>query len=209
MKLTAVSSLEDFEKGTNVYFYNAAPNLNRFSTPGTEMAKVVIKKNPQLLVKLGKADVVEQGVEVVVNGFEFAPENRLAVSSGSLQAPKAVVAENGTGVFTLTPSWEKVANADFYEVEFGDMLYSTIRDTEFTFDELQPETTYSFKVRAVNKDGYSPWTTVSGTTQSNPLEWAVKDIKATCTAEGQGGQGVSKLFDFDTRSGAQKPFRLT
>ena len=66
----------------------------------------------KLLVKLGKADVVEQGVEVVVNGFEFAPENRLAVSSGSLQAPKAVVAENGTGVFTLTPSWEKVANAD-------------------------------------------------------------------------------------------------
>lgn len=201
VKLTAVSSLEDFEKGTNVYFYNAAPNLNRFSTPGTEMAKVVIKKNPQLLVKLGKADVVEQGVEVVVNGFEFAPENRLAVSSGSLQAPKAVVAENGTGVFTLTPSWEKVANADFYEVEFGDMLYSTIRDTEFTFDELQPETTYSFKVRAVNKDGYSPWTTVSGTTQSNPLEWAVKNIKATCTAEGQGGQGVSKLFDFDEKSG--------
>ena len=61
-------------------------------------------------------------------------------------------------------------------------LFPTIRDTEFTFDELQPETTYSFKVRAVNKDGYSPWTTVSGTTQSNPLEWAVKNIKATCTA---------------------------
>ena len=40
VKLTQVQTLADFEKGENVYYYDAEPNLNRFSTPGTDAAKV-------------------------------------------------------------------------------------------------------------------------------------------------------------------------
>lgn len=200
VKLTAVSSLADFEKGTDVYFYNAAPNLNRFSTPGTEMADKVIAKNPQMLVKVGKTDVTANSVEVEISGFEFATPDRVRTHSGSLQAPVAAITEDNTGCFDLTPSWEKVANADFYEVEYDGMLYSTIRDTKFTFDGMQPETAYSLKVRAVNKDGYSDWTTVSATTKANPLEFAIKGIKAQNSAADQGGQGVNKLFDFDEKT---------
>lgn len=200
VKLTAVNTLADFEKGENVYFYHEKPNLNRFSTPGTEAAKVVITKNPQLLVKLAKSDVTAHDMQVTVQGFEFAPADRLLTRSGALSAPKAAVAEAGLGTFTLTPSWQKVDNADYYEVEFDGMLYSTIRDTEFTFDGLQPETAYGFKVRAVNKDGQSAWTDVRATTKSNPLEFAIKDIKAQTTCENQGGNGIGKLFDFDEKS---------
>ena len=200
VKLNPASSLTDFQQSENVYYYDAAPNLNQFSTPGSDAAKLVVTKNPQLLVKLAKTDVTAQGVEVEVNGFEFNTPDRLRTHSGSLSAPQAVVTEDGTGVFDLTPSWKKVDNADFYEVEYDGMLYSTIRDTQFTFDGLQPETAYSFKVRAVNKDGYSAWTSVSATTKSNPLEFAIKGIKAQNSAEDQAGQGVNKLFDFDEKS---------
>ena len=34
IKLTEVASLEQFQNGQNVYFYDAAPNLNKFATPG-------------------------------------------------------------------------------------------------------------------------------------------------------------------------------
>lgn len=200
VKLLEVTSLEAFEKGENVYFYHAAPNLNRFSTPGSEAAKKVITKNAQLLVKLAKTNVSENGVNVTVNGFTFAPADRLRTQSGALTAPKASFTEKGIGIFDLTPTWDKVANADYYEVEFEGMLYSTIRDTKFTFDGLKPETTYSFKVRSVNKDGHSDWNTVSATTLSNPLELAVRDIKAQTTCENQPGNDINKLFDFDEKS---------
>ena len=200
VKLTAAASLEEFENGTNVYYYNAAPNLNRFSTPGTDMASKVIAKNPQLLVKLGATDVTASTTEVELSGFEFAPADRLRTHHGALTAPVATITDEHTGCFSLTPSWQKVANADFYEVEYDGMLHSTIRGTEFTFDGMQPETAYSLKVRAVNQDGYSDWTTVSATTKANPLEFAIKGIKAQNSAEDQGGQGVGKLFDFDEKT---------
>ena len=200
VKLTAVSSLADFEKGINVYFYNATPNLNRFSTPGSEAAKKVISKNPQLLVKLSKTDISANLVEVKVDGFEFSPADRLRTHTGALAAPKVSFSNDGIGVFSLTPSWKNAENADFYEVEYNGMLYSTIRQGEFTIDGLQPETDYAFKVRAVNKDGYSDWTPVIATTKSNPLEFAIHGIKAQNSAEDQPGQGVDKLFDFDEKS---------
>uniref|UniRef100_UPI004038EA1F TIM-barrel domain-containing protein n=1 Tax=Prevotellamassilia timonensis TaxID=1852370 RepID=UPI004038EA1F len=117
VKLTKVISLADFEKGTDVYYYNEKPNLNRFATPGSEMAKKEIIKNPQLLVKIGKTDVTANLIDVKVDGFEFNPADRLRTHSGALSAPKVDFAENNVGVFSLTPSCNKQENADFYEIE--------------------------------------------------------------------------------------------
>ncbi|MGV8814504.1 MAG: discoidin domain-containing protein, partial [Gelidibacter sp.] len=94
-----------------------------------------------------------------------------------------------------------VTNADFYEVEFNGMLYSTIKDTSLLFDALKPETTYAFKVRAVNKSGHSDWADFSATTKNNPLEFAIKGITAKVSIPDQGGAGVANLFDFDESTG--------
>ena len=112
-----------------------------------------------------------------------------------------MVSEEGRTPFALTPSWQAVPNADFYEVEFDGMLYSTITQNEFTFGGLEAETSYNFKVRAVNKDGYSDWSNVNGTTKSNPLEFAIRDIRAQLTCEDEAGWSVDHLFDFDTKTG--------
>ena len=198
--LRAASSLKDFEQGENVYFYHARPNLNRFSTPGTPFAEKEIIKNPQLLVKIGKTDITEQAMEITVQGFAFAPADRLLQHSGALSAPKAAIHEEDCAPFAITPSWTAVENADYYEVEFQGMNYSTIRDCSFTFGGLKAETSYDFKVRAVNKDGVSAWTSLHATTKSNPLEFALRGIKAQATCEDQPGQGIDKLFDFDEKS---------
>lgn len=215
--LTAVNSRADFEKGRDVYFYDEKPNLNRFATPGSDFAKVEIAKNPQLLVKLGSTDVTANAVELIVEGFEYVPADRLLVSGGPLTAPRVRFTDETTGAYALTPSWDAVANADYYEVEYDGMVYSTILGYSLPFDGLAPETSYSFKVRAVNKESCSEWTAVTGTTKSDPLEFAVKGIKAQVTCADQPGQTVARLFDFDPKTawhtkwgkGEAVPFEMT
>ncbi len=201
VKLAEVSSLEAFEQGSDVYYYNEQPELNRFATPGSEFAKVSIKKNPQMLVKLGKRNVAQANTEFIISGFEFQPADRLRVSTGALAAPKVSFADEAVQAYDIAPAWEKVANADYYEVMFDGQIYSTIKNLSLNFDGLAPETTYEFKVRAVNKDGASDWATATATTKANPLEFALKGIKAAATCADQGGQGLHKLFDFDMKSG--------
>lgn len=198
LRLTEARSMEDFLKQDNVYFYDAQPNLNRFATKGSEFEKVVMAKNPQLLVKLAATDITANAIELSVEGFSFEPANQQLVSSGKLNAPNnAQVSEQNREAYTLQPSWKPVTGADFYEIDFNDMHYTHIKDTTFLFDGLVPETAYTFKLRAVNKDGASEWITLSAKTKTNPLEFAIKGIVAETTAENQDGEGIDKLFDFD------------
>lgn len=201
ISLQAASSREELENKHNFYFYDEAPELNLYATPGSEMAKLSVKKNAQLIVRLAKYDVTASDFEVTIDGFAFSPANHLCKTTGALAAPSVKFAEADVKPYDLAPSWEKVANADFYEVEFNGMLYSTIKDLTLNFEGLEAETEYTFKVRAVNADGVSEWAEAKATTLSNPLEFAIQGIKASVTCEDQPGQTISKLFDFDIKSG--------
>ena len=201
VRLTKAVSKDDFLNGTNVYFYDAAPNLNRFATKGSEFEKLVIRKNPQLLVKIAPTDITANTVTLTVNGFRFAPAGRLRKSSGALTAPaKAQVLDSNAQAYTLRPTWSKVRNADYYEIDFNGQCYTTIKDTALLFDDLAPQTTYSFKLSSVNKTGTSVWTKFSAKTKVNPLAYAIKDIVAESSAPSQEDNEISKLFDFDESS---------
>lgn len=197
VKLKEVSTADDFRKGENVFWYEKAPDLNKFATEGSDFEKVAITKNPQVRVKLAATDVTACQTVVNVEGFRFEPADRYRISTGTLAAPQnAQVTEENREAYTLKPTWDKVANADFYEIEFDGMLYTTIRDTYLLFEGLEAETSYSFKVRAVNKDGVSEWTEIRVMTKANPLEFAIHDIEGESTAPAQAGFGVNRLFDF-------------
>ncbi len=199
IKLSQAKSIEEYNSKTNVYFYEVKPNLNRFATKGSEFENVVIEKNPMLLVKLEKCDVTINETTLNIAGFVFAPKDRLRVSSGALEEPMAKVLDTNITAYTVKPTWNRVNGADFYEIQFNDMLYSTIKEQELLFMDLKPETEYSFDIRAVNSDGYSDWATFSATTKVNPLEFAITGIKAECTVPAQGGQGLDNLFNFDEK----------
>jgi len=194
--LTRVDSREAAATGGNVWYYDAAPNLNRFSTPGTEAASVAVTKNPQIIVHVAPTDITANAVTVSVNGFEFAPADTRHIQHGALAAVKPVLTEEGIGAYSLTPSWQPVADADYYEIEFNGLNYTNIRDTKLAFGDLVPDHDYSFRIRAVNADGASEWTPLTGRTKTNPLEFAIRDIRGESTAEIQPGFEVSRLFDF-------------
>lgn len=196
--LREVKTKDAFEKGQNVFFYDAAPNLNQFATKGTSFENVIIAKNPQLLVRTAPSNTATDALVLTVKGFKFAPANTLLQNTGTLSKPTNFqVLDSNAKAYSLTPSWNKVPNADYYEISFDGQLYSTIKDNFLKFEDLTPQSNYNFKVRAVNRSGYSDWTSLAATTKVNPLEFALKGITAECSAETQSGERIARLFDFD------------
>lgn len=196
LKLKEVGSEKELNETTNTYYYNPSPDLNRFATAGSDFAKVQIKKNPQLFVNIEKTDL-SSGLELTIDGYAFTSADKLKKQSGVLAAPKGVMVKNTDAMpFSLTPSWQPVANADYYEMMFDDMVYSTIRETNLLFTDLQPGTKYDFRVRAVNKDGHSDWTSMTASTITDPLQWAIHGITSLSSIETDVDLDVSRLFDF-------------
>jgi hypothetical protein len=195
-KLVEASSKDEYMKGKNVYYYDKTPNLNQFATLGSEFSKTVITKNPLLLVKLARVDITAKKTVVIVDGYHYAPTNKSLLSVGPLKAPIAQVVENHIGAYSLMPTWEKVKNADYYEIEFKGMLYSTIKDTALVFDRLSPEENYTFKIRSVNRDGVSAWNSFAAKTKENPLNFAIHGITAEASCLDQADHEISQLFNF-------------
>ena len=177
IKLTEVTSPEAFGKSVNVFFYEASPEWNRFATPGSDFAKVSIHRNPQLRIKLETADITASATELMIEGYHFDMGNSYLHSQGSLTAPKAQVTDENREAYSVTPTWNKVENADYYEIEFNHMLYTTIKNTSLLFEGLEAETDYNFKIRSVNQEGTSDWASFAVKTKSSPLEFAIKGIE--------------------------------
>ena len=157
VKLTEVNTMEALRSTENAWFYDKAPQFNRFATKGSDFEKVDITKNPMVCIHLAKTDVTANAIELRMDGYQFDNSDALLKSAGALNAPQASLkdAEGANKAFTITAAWDKQANADYYEVKIDGMLHSTIRSTEFTIENLKPETEYDIQVRAVNKDGAS------------------------------------------------------
>lgn len=182
-------------EGANTWRYVERPQLNQFSTQGTDMAKVEVTKNPVIEVNLAKGDIMTDETTIEVKGFVYdKPATRMLNNHGTLSAP--VATDTKVAPYTLTPTWKAVDNADYYEIRFNSMIYSTIRNNSLLFEDLQPGTDYTFELRAVNADGHSEWTTINAKTDKNPLEFAVHGITATNTAKDMPGFGIHRLFDF-------------
>lgn len=182
-------------EGANTWRYVERPQLNQFSTQGTDMAKVEVTKNPVIEVNLAKGDIMTDETTIEVKGFVYdKPATRILTKHGTLSAPVAI--DTKVAPYTLTPTWKAVDNADYYEIRFNSMIYSTIRNNSLLFEDLQPGTDYTFELRAVNADGHSEWTTINAKTDKNPLEFAVHGITATNTAKDMPGFGIHRLFDF-------------
>lgn len=182
-------------EGANTWRYVERPQLNQFSTQGTDMAKVEVTKNPVIEVNLAKGDIMTDETTIEVKGFVYdKPATRMLTNHGALSAP--VATDTKVAPYTLTPTWKAVDNADYYEIRFNSMIYSTIRNNSLLFEDLQPGTDYTFELRSVNADGQSEWTTINAKTDKNPLEFAVPGITATNTAKDMPGFGIHRLFDF-------------
>lgn len=196
VKLRRVATRTQLDAGENVWYYEEAPEMNRFTPAESPFAEVRIRRNPQVVVRLGAVDTRTTRIEVRVEGYSFAPRERLVVSHGALAAPRIDSLASERTAYALTPAWAPVENADCYEVEFEGMLHTRIVEPSHRFGDLDPETDYAFRVRAVNAGGCSAWTDVAFRTADDPLACAIRGLTGRCTAEEQEGESLGRLFDF-------------
>lgn len=153
-----------------------------------------------LMIHVEKMDVTQGDVLVEVKDMIVGKTDKLLKNTGNLSAPKCRFEEKDVQAYTLAPSWDEVANADYYEIQFQDQIYSTILQKTYVMEDLVPETTYEMKVRAVNADGAGEWASIQAVTKADPLEHAIRGIRGETSCENQPGQQIVKLFDFDEGS---------
>lgn len=162
--------------------------------PGKRLKATWKYESGVLTIDVPAVDVRKEGLYIVCKGFTLPPMLKLAEKHGTLEAPTTTCT---TTAYTVKPTWTLPANADYAEILFDGMRYTTLREGEFLFEELTPETKYDFQIRSVNADGASEWTSFSATTDANPLEFAVKGIEAKTSCPNQRGEYLWHLFDFD------------
>lgn len=152
-----VNSLEEFKNATEtVYFYNSKYNLNKYGT-GTFKDKEIIT-NPKLMVKFARADVNQTAQTVVVNGFKNEAEFDKDVLNPALTVPTNFIVDTDKLTPTsITLKWDTVDQATKYDVEVDGILNRNITATTFIHLEQPFDTPHKYRVRAVNKDGYSQW----------------------------------------------------
>lgn len=218
VKLAKVSTLSEFNDGTDVWFYNG--DASRLRRLGLEEAAAAL---PQIMVKIAKTDITTNAIGVEVKGFELNPkvaEPAMAALTAPA-APEAALAEGDVQPYSLTLRWKPVSDASTVEILHDGILYTNLGTAEgenfFLFEDLKPQTAYNFRMRAVNPAGASEWTDLTVNTADNPLEFAISGITATNTAAEQEGFELSRLFDFAERGdiwhtdykGGAIPFDMT
>ena len=209
VKVKAVSTKEEFERSAKpVYYVGAGVDYTPFFTTDVKDGDGSLRMTAAhgISIKLPETDVTKNAVTVDIKaqrGDRKTVSSRLAgTPATTLPAPaNAGVKEADRQPYSLKLSWDKADGAQAYEIEFNGMNYFDIRDNAFLFEDLKPETQYSFKLRSAAPGKVSPWTSLTATTNNDPYEFAVKGMTATCTAPSQGGENLTKLFDFDSETG--------
>lgn len=202
VNLVEAKSLEEYEKGTNMYFYDEAPNLNKYATEGSEFAKVEITTTPKVYVKVEKTDVTKNEVELTVNDFINAQDINKNELNENLSAPSnfAALEENITSN-SIKLTWDKVEDATSYDIEIDGTVFGNIKENEYNHMNLDFDTVYNYRVRSVNKDGYSQWSEkLSPKTALDPYRNVPSDMEALWTGGQYSSDYPYKALDGDDNS---------
>ena len=176
--LTEATSLEEFEAGTNMYFYDESPNLNKYSTEGSDFEDVKITTTPKVYAKVEATDVTTNAVELTVNDFINVQDMDKNQLNENLDVPSNFAApEEEITPETVTLTWNAVEDATSYDVEIDGIVFKGITENQYVSLGLEYDTVYNYRVRSVNADGYSEWSEkLSPRTELDPFRNVPKDM---------------------------------
>lgn len=202
--LREVTTAKDFTEATDVFFYDERPEMNLWSTPGSDMSRLSVIHSPRLYVCAAQHDITATALRLVIDGCQVDTSNPLLKSQQPLGDSRPTLNldswEDGCispEAYAMPLTWTPVEGADYYEVETAGLLFSLLRQPAFTIEGLTPDTNYEVRVRAVNAQGAGSWTYDRLRTSPDPLRHAIRGITATASIADQPGLGIKHLFDFD------------
>ena len=149
-----------------------------------------------LTIDLSKVDITKNELAVDIQGLILPRPRQAGVR---IQPDAPVFAEPEVAPTTIDLRWKAVPEAECYEVVFDGIRYTGITDTHYRFEGLTPGVEYGFNLMALGVGRAKSLPVFQAvTTSADPLQWAIPEILATCTAQDQPGQELSYLFNHDT-----------
>lgn len=157
---TEVKTQEEYDNATgNVYFYNENPDIivKKYASAGSNYANTAETTRPKLYVKsTEKVDITSNNFKVVVEGFENIQDLGVDELNEGLAVPTGLAEVEKTDSRIIL-GWNAVDTAETYDVEADGIVYRNIKVTEYVHNDLSYLTDHEYRVRAVNKNGYSNW----------------------------------------------------
>ncbi|NQG96913.1 DUF5110 domain-containing protein [Streptococcus suis] len=196
--LRRVNSLEEYEAGSDVFYYHANPLMATYNPKSADIQNLRVEMNDLLKIKLAARDVTQAAVVVTVDGFVH--QNPVAEVPADAQVPTIptglAAPEEGISATSIHLQWTGVDGASSYDILRDGTLFTGITGTNFTFEDFAYGSEHSFKIRAVNAKGASAWSQeLRVATNEDPWSDAIEGIQATTNITPQSGQGLDKLFD--------------
>lgn len=158
---TSQAEFENLKKqGEGVYYYNAAPNLNKYATGNGEFSSKEITTTPKLYVSYPKTDVNNNEQKLVIKGYQNDDGLGKNEENPSLEVPtfNEVTDEDITPT-SITLTWNKIDAATKYEMLVDGEVFSGFTQEQLLFkhENLAYDSEHTYQIRARNLDGYSKW----------------------------------------------------
>lgn len=180
IQLTEAKSKEEFENGTNMYYFDSDFQIDSYLTEasGENLGQKFLS------IKLGKMNAADSQIQIrvadyvnasKVNGGNKELTDNLAVPANLLAPTESITPTS------ITLNWDDVDGAASYDVERDGVVFSNVAGTSYTFDGFNYASEHHFRVRGVNDAGVSEWTSLlTVSTSENPYKNTLDGVKATC-----------------------------
>lgn len=206
-KLRKALTEEEYSRSENVYFYNESPNLNKYSTEGSEFAKTKVTTAPKLFVKIAKTDITKNQVMLTVNGFNNTQEKEVKDTEVPDVPYGLGAADENITDKSIKLNWNKVEGENLsYDLKINGMIYKNVyfeKENEkpfFEHDNLNFDTEYRYSIRAVNTKGASDWSDeITVKTKLDRFRNVPKNMTANASSN-QPGSEASRAVDGDEKT---------
>ncbi|WP_294560969.1 discoidin domain-containing protein [uncultured Traorella sp.] len=161
----------DVDAGTFVYYYDESPAIETYALDSeTKIKEMVadVKVSPKLYVKFAETNAEVNEQQLIIHGFVNDGHLPADEINEELSVPQDLKADEVSFDY-VTLSWGAVKDAQSYDVEADGIIYSLISSNSYTHKGLSYLTDHTYRVRAVNQDGYSEWSEpFKAQTEDNP-----------------------------------------
>lgn len=155
IELRKASNFEDYQKSSNVYFFDENYLTNPYLKDiGTDLAQNFLR------IKLEQTDVSQNGIEVTIDGIKDKsnPLNKIPPEDKNLAIPSDLSQDNEeTTSSSIAVSWKPVAGSISYNIKADGVVYTGIKEPKFVLNNLKSESKHTFQIRTVTKTATSPW----------------------------------------------------
>lgn len=184
----------EFDQAEAGFYYNEQFSPSEFFTTFSDQAT----QQKAVTIKLPKIDVTAEDITLSMENTSYGRDNSLAkIIDSAMKQPRnfGVVLEKASPT-SITLHWQQNYQAEQFEIMINDMLHTNIKGNEFTFEELDFQSVYKFKIRSKMGNKVSEWSEpIAGRTLENPMTAAIPVIDVSSTLPDQQEREIKYLVD--------------